>query len=644
MSMIRTFSSAFTTVLLLAACDQAESEAASMSSFRAETPSDEQLLIDYCPANRQIAVKDPEFACPSVTGWQAAALFAGAPQGSALANYCVYTASSSTSDVKLLQQRDELLRVAPDCGVVFEQNDDAVWVAAQTELELAFEHGIGRASATDLGLSTPDPRSAVAVAVVDSVPEGATQPRSIHGDLMVGLVRDIACPAGSTGCKVTVRRALGLPLYIDGNGNAVLDLVNGGTFGTQAQLAQAIYQSVEAWKAWNDDAKLIINLSVAWEPEPFGGGSTTNSRPSTEAVYSAMEYANCYKGIIVAAAGNMGYSCKDGLKLPAAWYDHVGPDAQRCGALLGSNGPSPAPSATNQQLVYAIGGLSHLREGMTGSRLQGIPNLAALATNAPVNGDGTTVTGSSAAAAVASGAAALVWSYNDGLTGAEIMDFLYDAGNPTSVDTAFVAPNTTAVRAINACKALQAACDHTTTCPFTGTLPCLNAAAPVEPEDVLVALSSANPTVYQPTSVSAQPCDLECGSFTASVVQGDAAASSSCPEGFSMTRPYTLPQPTEIACPNCTLDPPEFKVYASIDPSYGSYPVEEVVIAVLDSTNHTTYFRYSDLTLDPTTLSEIKLDSSELPNGVNTIIRSGSISIHFQGWGVVTDPLLTGAQ
>lgn len=632
--------------LAIAACDVSEAPPGEMPTLRS-APSVAELEALYCKEGRQIVrLGAGASQCPAVAGWSAASVFPG--KTGELGKFCKYDwngGAGTLPNVNALRAAAGVLQAKADCGGVLDHTTDALVDAIGPEVEYAFHHGIGRPTAADLNLPATEAfRSKVAVAVVDSVPEPKpANPRSLHGEFMVSLINDIACPAGVQGCAVSVVRSLGLPRYIGANGEMdLVDTVRGGYYGTQRDVAKAIYDAVETWKAtdWGGEpAKLIINLSVGWDRLSFGDVSDPSLRPGVAAVYAAIEYARCHGALVIAAAGNRGYTCETGPVAPAAWEQYPAPGNARCSAL---GAPTPPPSGIGYSpLVYSVGGLTRDHEEMPRSRFAGKPRLAALATNAVTSGAMRTVTGTSAAVAVASGAAALLWSYNPHLTPSEVMATLYQTGTTTTLDADYslAVDVTTDVRAIDVCAALDAACElPAATCPFASPLACLDAPPPVPMTDLFDELAEAyDHDVPASATGEAVVCQTECGLDAQAYLAGG-SGTTACPEPSSIARPYALPQPTQIGCPNCTLDLTSNAVYASIDPEFQGKTINDVTISVIDrDTNATTYFRYGALSLFVGAITRITLDASRMPDDV----RSASIVITFDGVPVV-DPLLLG--
>jgi hypothetical protein len=165
-----------------------------------------------------------------------------------------------------------------------------------------------------------------------------------HGSLMAFLANDVPCPESdansTTGeCGVRTHTVLALPLRTPDTE----DHVNGGHFGRRSDLARALYQTVVTYRdrftaMSGEDARLVISLSLAWEPNPSlsdvcavnpeAGGEDTASL----AVRSALEFAACHGATVIAAAGNYAGD-SDGRMCPADFERVELPIVETCHAL-----------------------------------------------------------------------------------------------------------------------------------------------------------------------------------------------------------------------------------------------------------------------------------------------------------------------
>jgi hypothetical protein len=287
---------------------------------------------------------------------------------------------------------------------------------------------------------------------------------------------------------------------------------------------------------------------------------------------------------------------------------------------------------------------------MARSRIGAKSRLAALATNAVAGGARRTMTGTSAAAAVASGTLALIWSYNPQLSPSAAMSLIYQTGTPTDLDANYFlpsAPNTnTNVHAINACAALEAACNlQGSNCPdvpFEDPLGCLDDQPTFTMTDVFDQLEESYDHEVNTNVIGGViPCANECSTEAQAFIADGSSVDAECPEPSSVVRPYTLPQPTEIGCPNCTLDVLYNAVYATLDPAFEEQQdlITDVTVSVIDgATARTTYFVYGSLELNVGVITKLKLDATRMP----ATVRSAAISITFADGVQTVDPLLIG--
>jgi len=158
-------------------------------------------------------------------------------------------------------------------------------------------------------------------------------------------------------------------------------------------------------------------------------------------------------------------------------------------------------------------------------------------------------------------------------------------------------------------------------------------------EDVFTVLADSDEATVTLTNVSEElPCANECSDYPAGMRLGD-GAENECPEPISIGRPYTLPQPTQIGCPNCTLAVTSAIVYASVAPQYGQEEITDVTVAVVGGDFKTTYFRFGDIELDDETITSLVIPSAMMP----TSVSSATIAITFDGFtAAIVDPLLLG--
>lgn len=282
-----------------------------------------------------------------------------------------------------------------------------------------------------------EPPGNVRVAVLDSTSEGAYDSRylpSLHGGGMRMLIERLACPSGvpedGRPC-VEVVNYLALQML----SHTESGRPRAGFTGTMGQLAEQILQALADWRARKleapeEDLKLILNLSIGWDPIWGGNYGATPGRdltPPALLVHAALTTAVCQGAIVFAAAGNAtwGPEPSAGPMYPAAWERQAAPPT--CGGNEGL------------PLVTAVGAVDALDEPLANNRRRGRPRLVAPGRLATINDWAIAppyapddsrpwfgpFTGTSAPTAVASAAAALVWAYNPEQRPMDVLDLLY---------------------------------------------------------------------------------------------------------------------------------------------------------------------------------------------------------------------------
>ena len=415
--------------------------------------------------------------CPSgALGLQGRwALRADAALGGTASHLCRYGWSGESDagpDAVALDQlshSEQLNSLEPDCEVVAPSADaiDVTWPA----LQQAFYEQTDRLETLPFGQARAAP---VRVEIIDS----AITRRAVDGEPSIGqlahgramglIVRKLACPSGGASCRAEVASTLALPLVATPLGN-LRDYENGGYFGSQFDLAIAIGQAVASWQSTASDHRLVINLSLGWEPQ-FGGEYTDSPdelRGPVRAVWNAIARARCLGAAVVVAAGNRpaGPDGAEGLLYPAAWSLKMAPTAAMCQQQLGIENVAEGYTAS-QPLVFAVGGVEPNDADLSMARKYARTEILAPAAHAVVEdtqagGPSVMQTGTSVAAAVTSAAAAVIWSYRPDLSANEVMDMVYEGGADVgrSADVCYGggACDRTA-RRVSICGALKQAC------------------------------------------------------------------------------------------------------------------------------------------------------------------------------------------
>ncbi len=405
--------------------------------------------------------------------WKAGPLFQGA-ESEVLGGYCLYTFAGMTApdpnDISAFQDAG----LAEDCVTV---GGMSPLEDTRQELRTFFVNAAGR---PPNGLPPLDGGRSTAVAVVDTQ-TNAGHFTNDHGAIVSGVIRDLACADGGP-CLVAIDRELGLP-HTD---NDATDYNNGGSFGTPGQLAQGIYWAVDRWKLLNygpdasaDHPRLVLNLSVGWQPGNDCGYDIKALSCSARAVYDAIRYAACEGVLVVAAAGNSPGGPKrreildaepsdamapmfvevdnpsagiDGGTCPGAWTVIAAPSDEDCKCLISANDPVSAqsqfplrdPDAGNAPLLVAVAGVDYRDGPLANARKGARPPYAALGVLATTDLDALDgglpppITGSSIGAAVWSAIAASAWSYSPAKTREKIINDVYDNSSMTDAGAEMV--------------------------------------------------------------------------------------------------------------------------------------------------------------------------------------------------------------
>lgn len=615
---------------------------------------DVSVKNEVCANTRQVArLRENAEFCPSIGGWTRKTLFRNgtaylatlSPPVAALSKFCTYERQTPPSQDQLedVTEHTSFLEVAPDCAAMLPTGTlaDAVTPA----LRDLIRNRLGYVTDTDLDLTSSEGgRAPVRVEVVDTIPTVIpTEPNDEHGLAVADLARDIACPGSSTTCSVVVENVLGLPLVKDAMG-VRREFEDGGYYGMQSFYAAAIFEAVKRWEntmVMDGPAKLVLNLSVGWPPEWFGGGETEAS-PGVDAVETALRYARCRGALIIVAAGNDTKDCQSGPTAPALWETRPSPTADECFTDFQISG-APVP-ASQRPLVFAVGGTELNGRALEVGRPDGRPRLAAIGSHVPgLEQDHVARTGTSMSAAVASGVAALVWSFNSDMTADAIADVLWSSGRDLeeTADFGFEGDDT-AIRRVSACHALDEACDITGQCQGTGIRPLTCLDDPwLETDEINEAGEGVTPGA-PPNSGSAVlgDCPAYCGetvpTWRATGPEGEGATVCATLEFPYRTEHLTGPQPETPACPTCTLSQDGNTAYAETNPRNDGLAIERVVVTVYDNT-----LRLGSASHDfgAITLSSAMPIPLPLPFDVPSGTDSATITITYVGSNPITDKL-----
>ncbi len=600
--------------------------------------------MDPCQPNRLIAYS-PQGDCPdAVDGWAAAPLFAFDDQGAQAAmpegldGLCLYEwggdGQPSQAQQRPMRQRlGDMTGVGPDCRVGAPLGDT---LAAQIgpQMRAAFQTAIN--SPANIA-GNPEK---VRVAVVDTSPRNGDSGRarsgqSSHGLSVGRIIRAKTCASdgGARGaCVGHIAHHLGLPRVEDSRPN----YLQGGFFGLQSDPAVAIVAAVRDWRAAQGEDEgqnnLVINLSLGWDGE-FGGPLDPALPPEDQlvggvlATYKAIEYAACSGALIVAAAGNDtgGLPVPTGPMYPAAWEQMPAPDAGRC-ALYNLNPPAGGPGY--QPLLHSVGGVDGADAPLSNSREAGQPRAVAPGFQAgtmylePGSGLQPTkfITGSSAAAATFSGAAALVWGYRPNLSANQVAEVVYASGVTLDDGSGPMTPDycqgascaAWPVTRVSLCGAVKAACKSgASTCPadvadfdcdatpaaysganlqlteaeILGAINAIKATDALDPSDGVSGVIDLRTTSRNPTPATVPTnhgADARCGGVE--VTAQGAPQTNICADRQahdSKASPWVAPQPGADPCPDCyalsyTLNGYTYvDLTIDIDTAYDGYDLED---------------------------------------------------------------------
>lgn len=318
-----------------------------------------------------------------------------------------------------------LERYAPDClALTPEANGEEKTILSQHFLEQA-------------GLPAPIPKRGIdgpstrlvfvdTQSTKDGLPDPDAPRKSEHGFALANIAHHLVSDSTPGAVEIATRLALA---HVDSTPKGALncddETSEGGAVGKIGELATAIDCEILHSKAKFPHQKVVLNLSVGWDPSLFGGLHETEicqMAPYVQAVYLSLENAAEKGALVIAAAGThrAGPNPVSGPILPAGWEGKTF-DCTTCGA------PRQMP------LIYAVGGVQSDGYPLANSRPGGSPSRVAYADHASVTDSGgqptASLTGSSVAAAVVSSTAAVVWHFRPDLDPAGVMDLLRDSGN-----------------------------------------------------------------------------------------------------------------------------------------------------------------------------------------------------------------------
>jgi hypothetical protein len=430
--------------------------------------------------------------------------------------------------------------------------------------------------------------TSVRLAVLDTAPSSSAPSAGGggHGQALTRLARDLTC--GREGCvaDITARNALPLrlqpPRETTAAAQPVWSIDAGGELGTLGWLAQAIRREVVAN---GGDRKLILNLSLGWNPIDMPGELDERTPPPVLAVYAALRDAQCRGAVIFAAAGNRAGECGtgrcDGFLYPAAWsgaprhatWADIPPADSLPGECQELIGEGPPAMEETSNLLYAVGafgdGGGPLSLSRPGSRahLEAWGDHAVLPLGAAAPTD--VLTGTSVSTLIVSAAAAHLWATDPSMLPNKLLIGLHQSGVRLEArpdDVLLGLP--LEVRGVHICSAIDR-----DGCSLRSPVP-----------DTLVpALASLAATT---TTLSLESQTGSCGPWAAWETAPALTSAAACPFQDLTSAPDRLwlgPQPPEEGCPLCWFNVNRKTLYMQYEPEFvtaASGPEREVYVAL----------------------------------------------------------------
>lgn len=393
---------------------------------------------------------------------------------------------------------------------------------------------------------------------------------SRHGFTMTHLAWRLLCDEDNPEtCAARITTRLALPLLELGpNGEETLVGDRGGYFGTFVQLSEALYAETDRWWENDNGEHLILNLSIAWDPQQFGGlEEKVDQMPAPiQSIYRALEDATCRGALVVAAAGNRsgGPHAGTGPRLPAAWEARRAPHVEACAHLPALDTSLFAPPEANDPLVVAVGGVDSAGNPLVNARPGAIPRLAAYGDHAVTSTTKTswtgTFTGSSVATTVVSSAAAAVWHQRGNLRRDEVIELLYLSGDKLGHDALYPAmqgDESPKVHRVSLCRSLQQAClGHSCAAqmqsctPWSHEFPKLSQVVDNYLSEHSV--PQLNASQLEGTKMLEPPCQAKFLNYDVEQEPVYGCPADEIPGIWDHV--WTGPQPYDIPCPSCTID------------------------------------------------------------------------------------------
>lgn len=546
-----------------------------------------------CANWRWVAKKKySKLSCQRVPNWRTRPLFEIPEQFKGyrgpLGDYCVYEAENNEASVgELKKYLSRTFTLEQDCFVALNMatslgEDERPYLQKFMDQQVDFP-----------GLPHPlkPAQSPVRLAVLDTSPDfdgrqdhfwdlPPHQRPSVsdHGYTLANIMHRLTCPDEGR-CAIGLVSSLALPIYRYNSEDP--DRTEsypqwGGYFGSIANVGEAVMRAVSDWKNQSGgSARLVINLSVGWDPDRFGGIEPLKKPMplAVESTFKAIRFASCLGALTVAANGNDmgGQRIAEGALAPAMWEQVPAPDRKECAELFAEYDheyDEPAASTEYNPMIYGISGLKHGTRSLDNARANSLSRIAAFGDHATVvNPKGLfgwsagTLTGSSVSAAVVSATAAKVWSYQPKLSARQVMDIIYGTGynlgrlaeTCLGGDSALACPSTVKARRLSYCRAVKKVCSTcaSMTCNSKFGIPIDLGGLPlsdfIDPRIPVVDAEDIDQLIRPGTQCRNQKVYYDPSAPLPAML---------CPQ-WQMTGisddGWSLPQPMKDQCPNCTI-------------------------------------------------------------------------------------------
>ncbi|MBL4685626.1 MAG: S8/S53 family peptidase [Nannocystaceae bacterium] len=609
------------------------------------------LIAEALTSDREfIAELAASSTCPDRGPWHGERAFYASPWLEAeaatipasLLRYCRYIwdgqGDPGTATAMLLQQPD-FVSINPIVRSVSVEADPLTAAAAPALRENA-EWSYHHVSGADVAGSNAS-RHPVHLAVIDTEPLGGIQGPSSHGRGMRRLIEKIVCPEGKVGCAVTTLPIVGIPRFPNGT----VDFDGGGHVAAPSDPAVGIVEAVSRWRAANasnptDPSRLVINLSFGVS----GGLQSAIGAASENMMVDSLAYARCSGAVVVAAAGNERGHGDSGAAWPAILETVNRPTPSECTTRFGVS--SPADPGSYRPLVNAVGALA-LNGGLSPITIDdSVPRLVAPGTLVPTPAPYETLTGTSVATAEVAGIAALLLSYNPGLSASEVMQLIYDNGSTSGlaeVTAATALSGMPEVRRALACESLQDACSRA---GAINSCPALTCTYPFNPPHTVAAISglldavAVEPDHELTATFEDDPTEVYCTALDGEeVLTYGPSKLTRCSES-SLRDPLAhliVPQPGSHGCGTCGFETNTSELTLALDDQYlnPTVAVRAVAITLYDVNKDSVVYELGDLPLD----GEKTVVSLEKDLPVFTI-AGGTATIYFETGKVTEDELI----